>query len=468
MLLHHGGTDTRAHAMHPPHTSGDPPAVASRGAILKMSMSVVMCGLVGLLSVPKLAAGVSVTTLEAQASAHRDDHGTAVRAPRVVVHAVQSNHEPRALNTARTTHISPPQPSAQQSQHTALRKVRRAAKETPATNTVRPTDGASEQPPHQPDGAVVANDTQPTLVMVEGPATDQGPAQLFAGWRIGVAALGVGVGSVVEGVLGFGCSMVWLAVLNHFAPVPTTVAVLKPITIFMNLGVLWNCWRAATPRDVLPIALTAPVGVLLGFVAVTTLPPAAITGLLGVFILLYVYNNIKQNAKAARSAKPSTPTKSLTPIPMVTTPAVDAVVATVTTTTLPSLPAEPPGYVVTAVVGLTAGCLTSAFSTGGPPLLIYARESGWESEPSRFRANLQLAFMSMNVLTISLYIHGGRITQESLGVTLMLIPAAYVGLVVGNAVSTRVNKQQFSFLVLAGLGIIGTMYALRGLQYALS
>jgi hypothetical protein len=110
-------------------------------------------------------------------------------------------------------------------------------------------------------------------------------ASAFAGWKLGVALLGVAVGSVVEGILGFGCSMVWLAVLSQFASVVTVVAILKPLTILMNLAILKSCWRAATPRGVLHVALMAPFGVVAGFVMVTSLPTPMVIGLLGVFIL---------------------------------------------------------------------------------------------------------------------------------------------------------------------------------------
>jgi uncharacterized membrane protein YfcA len=113
-------------------------------------------------------------------------------------------------------------------------------------------------------------------------------------------------------------------------------------------------------------------------------------------------------------------------------------------------------------VGLTAGCLTSAFSSGGPPLLVYARESGWESEPARFRANLQIAFMSMNVLTISLYAWRGLLTTSTLWVTMSLLPGAAVGVMLGTVAAGYVNKEQFRVLVLAGLTVIGVVYTVRG------
>ena len=66
------------------------------------------------------------------------------------------------------------------------------------------------------------------------------------------------------------------------------VAIVKPFTIGMNTIILSSCWRSATPHDLAPLALSAPVGVLAGFVLVTTLPAAVVKGILGTVVLVCV------------------------------------------------------------------------------------------------------------------------------------------------------------------------------------
>mmetsp|Transcript_11058 Transcript_11058/g.32797 ORF Transcript_11058/g.32797 Transcript_11058/m.32797 type:complete len:124 (+) Transcript_11058:484-855(+) len=119
---------------------------------------------------------------------------------------------------------------------------------------------------------------------------------------------------------------------------------------------------------------------------------------------------------------------------------------------------------VTLAAGFFGGCLTAAFGTGGPPILVSARESGWESQPDKFRANLQLIFFSMNVLAISSQIASGIISAHTLKSTVWLVPALVSGAFTGSKLAPRVPRDKFRILVVNGLRIMGVLFILKAIH----
>ena len=148
----------------------------------------------------------------------------------------------------------------------------------------------------------------------------------------------------------------WAAIPLHVAhPVAFTAAVIHPIGTMMNVIILASCWRSATPSDAAPLAAAIPVGLVFGMWAVTALSPPIINGVLGLLLLGYGFSRLREmgmgtTGAAGRGHSPISIRESLAG------KAATSVVATPTA----------------AACGFTAGALTSAFGTGGLPLLVFA------------------------------------------------------------------------------------------------
>ena len=108
--------------------------------------------------------------------------------------------------------------------------------------------------------------------------------------------------------------------------------------------------------------------------------------------------------------------------------------------------------------GLVGGALMGAFGTGGPALLIYAKEAGWQKQPELFRANLQLLFFVINVPCCLSQFVEGIITYERCKASCCLLPALLFGGQIGGMLAKRVSRDKFQILVVNGLRIIGLMF----------
>lgn len=103
------------------------------------------------------------------------------------------------------------------------------------------------------------------------------------------AALAVFAGSIVEGILGFGCSLVWMSFFPLFTTVPDAVGVLQPMHIALNLILLASIWNQCTPNELKPLAITVPFGIVFGLWIVTSWSSDAIDCVLGIFLIVYTF-----------------------------------------------------------------------------------------------------------------------------------------------------------------------------------
>jgi len=342
------------------------------------------------------------------------------------------------------------------------------------------------------------------------------------------AALAVFAGSVVEGILGFGCSLVWMSFFPLFTTVPDAVGVLQPMHIALNMILLASIWKKSTPHELKPLAMTVPFGILFGLWIVTSWSPEAIDIVLGIFLIVYTFlkndgeghgdhddseEDVSSNSKTlmrksssnleldpldeirfgeekkddcAQSSLPavkemphheiSSPLthrypihaaeEGASPLPNLSTVRTNQRLNHNNKKT-PKLKAVPSSTIdmlrnPTAIcAGLVGGALMGAFGTGGPAFLIFAKEAGWEKNPERFRANMQLLFFVINAACVFSQFEEEIITYERCKASVCLSPALLAGGQVGRILAKKVSKDKFQILVVNGLRIMGLMFLIE-------
>jgi uncharacterized membrane protein YfcA len=95
--------------------------------------------------------------------------------------------------------------------------------------------------------------------------------------------------------------------------------------------------------------------------------------------------------------------------------------------------------------GFAAGCLSGAYNTPGPPVVVYSSLRQWPKD--EFRAVLQ-AFFSLNaLLVVASHAIAHRLTTEVLTFYSFAAPALLLGVLAGSRVDSRVNKDRFRTIV---------------------
>ena len=319
-------------------------------------------------------------------------------------------------------------------------------------------------------------------------------------WHLGVASTVIACGATVESVLGFGCNIVWMGFFPLFATVKESVGVHQPLGLGLNVLILCKTWRHCRPSELKPLVFTVPPGIGVGLWVVTSWPVKLINALLGIFLLGYTFLGNRDKTKSdddmikdeksdasmhdKRTDFGELPSSEPLPQSMdyadieeqySDDPDCEAAEAELTRPLPQSTDTRNSSMDLQkerrlgpianmalspqkAAAGFFGGCLTSAFGTGGPAILVYARESGWQSHPDMFRANLQLIFFLMHVLAITSMIYGGVVTAETAKASAALYPSVIAGGLAGSLLAARIPKDVFQRLVINGLRVMGALF----------
>lgn len=105
------------------------------------------------------------------------------------------------------------------------------------------------------------------------------------------------------------------------------------------------------------------------------------------------------------------------------------------------------------VFGLAAGFLSGAYSTGGPPYVIYGTSQRWT--PAEFKVNIQSAFVIGSLFVIGGHFVAGRVTPQVWTTLALSVPAALIALLVGFRLETRISPSRMRRLVLIVLLVLG-------------
>jgi len=339
------------------------------------------------------------------------------------------------------------------------------------------------------------------------------------------ATLAVFAGSIVEAILGFGCSLVWMSFFPLFTTVPDAVGVLQPMHIALNAILLVSIWKRCTPEALKPLAMTVPFGIVFGLWIVTSWSSNAIDCVLGIFLIVYTFlknDEGEEDTEHSRGAKKTSlhrktsdleldpldeveveeekkddshqmfsPIEEELPHPTPETPPLTHRhatsvadynsnnnnnnnnnkinhahgLATKSKVTKVAGKGETSKNMMrnpTAIcAGLVGGALMGAFGTGGPAFLVFAREAGWQKRPELFRANLQLLFFAINVPVCLSQYAEGIITYERCKASCCLLPALVAGGSFGRVLAKKVPRDKFQILVVNGLRIMGLMFLIE-------
>ncbi len=103
--------------------------------------------------------------------------------------------------------------------------------------------------------------------------------------------------------------------------------------------------------------------------------------------------------------------------------------------------------------GFAAGCLSGAYNTPGPPVIVYGSLRQWPKD--EFRAVLQTFFSINAALIVSSHAVAHRLTTEVLTFYSYAAPALLLGILAGSRVDSRVNKDRFRTIVTVMILVLG-------------
>lgn len=225
----------------------------------------------------------------------------------------------------------------------------------------------------------------------------------------------------VQGLAGFGSALIMVPLLVLFMEPREVVPLALVHGTFLNTVLFLTRVRDARMGKVVPLFVTATIGLPLGTILLITVGSDALKMAIGAVILLSSALML-----LLRSGSKST------------------------------------GLFGTALVGLTSGILNGAISMSGPPVILAFQREGMAKE--EFRANLSGFFLALNLVTLLMFAFTGVLTTGVWGLSLLLLAPTALGLALGMAAARRFKEGHFRTMVLMVAGVSGLLSLVSGFR----
>jgi uncharacterized membrane protein YfcA len=226
--------------------------------------------------------------------------------------------------------------------------------------------------------------------------------------------------AIVRGYSGFGFSLLTVTALSLVLPPSQIVPSIFMLEIAASIHLLPGIWKDVHWRSILPLLIGCLVGTPFGVWFLANVPAAPMQVALGVVVL--VFTILLWRGFAMKTM---------------------------------------PGTMASVTTGAASGLLNGAFSTGGPPVILFYFASPAGNIAGR--ASIIAYFLGTDMMALPMLAHEGLVTWDSLLRALMFLPALLAGVWVGSRGFKGADPAVFRKWVLALLGLLAVISAVQGI-----
>lgn len=212
----------------------------------------------------------------------------------------------------------------------------------------------------------------------------------------------------LEGITGFGCTVLALPFCTMLVGIKTAVPTLVILAWLLSLYVIIIDFKKIVWRQYLKILIFVLLGLPIGIVLFSRLPEQLLKIILGVFMIAVAIRGIYISFRS------------------------NAIVKKV------------PQFILNICLFL-GGIVHGAFGSGGPFVVIYATEK--LPDKSNFRATLCTLWFTLNTIIIIEDISSAVITVSVIKLLLVSIPFLAVGMIAGNIAHGKINEKLFTKMI---------------------
>jgi uncharacterized membrane protein YfcA len=237
-------------------------------------------------------------------------------------------------------------------------------------------------------------------------------------------ALIVAVAVTISTAVGFGSTLIIVAVGSLLMPVQSVLFRIMPLTTALSLYIVLRNPRAVDMRLLLTRILPATaLGMPVGLYAFDALPPAVLERVFAASVFLLAALELVAMARAN--------------------------VADVRPLSLPA----------SLALLFMGGVAHGAFATGGPPVVYVCART--IRDKTVFRATLSALWLPLSGVLLATYVAKGHVTTATLRDSVPLLPGLVVGIVLGEFLHGRVPERVFRFVVFATLLVVAVVIGVR-------
>ena len=226
----------------------------------------------------------------------------------------------------------------------------------------------------------------------------------------------------VEGIAGFGSTVMALPFVTMLVGIDKAVPMLSSLNILLAIFIISRSWRHFVWKEYFFIVLHVGLGVPVGLFMMDCLPK---NGLIAILVGFMFFVGIRGLIGALRQKEAAI------------------------------VPAVKKSFLFRGILFL-GGIIQGAFSSGGPVVVMYASRA--LPEKSRFRATLTSLWLTTNSLMVTKWTLSGTVWTPQLGkMILCALPFVAGGMILGDFLHHKADQKKFTLLVYTVLIIAGCM-----------
>lgn len=257
--------------------------------------------------------------------------------------------------------------------------------------------------------------------------------------ELGLLAVVVFAGFTVEATLGFGATVVAVALASMFMPIERVLPSFVPLNMVLSATLAYRGRHELDLKLLFGrIAPAVAVGMPLGMWLFGRAPEAWLKLGFGVFIVGLGAIELAKRPPPARS-----PDDGASEVQAAR-----------------ELPAP-----IAAVLLALGGVAHGAYGTGGP-MVVYVMGRRLAASKATFRSTLSLLWLVLNVVLVGSFVVRGRVGRESITTTILLAPSLLAGLWAGQRLHDRIGLGAFRVAVFVGLVVAGSVLVVRNASAA--
>lgn len=225
---------------------------------------------------------------------------------------------------------------------------------------------------------------------------------------------------LIEGIIGFGGTLLALPLISNVVSMKTSVDVLVIVVLFASTWVSIRDRKYIDLSALKHILLFMFPGLPIGMWLFTALPEKPLKVALGIFMIFVGFKGLYVLFKKRPSSKGPAPSKLLMSLSL-----------------------------------FLGGVIHGAFTCGGPFVVIYAKQN--IPDKTRFRATLCTLWAILNAIMLVISLLGHQISQETVILSIWTLPFMVVALWLANLLHHKIKAEVFTHIVnvaLIGSGIL--------------
>lgn len=225
----------------------------------------------------------------------------------------------------------------------------------------------------------------------------------------------------IQGVTGFGCAVLAMPFCILLTGIDTARPVLTVLALLLDVYLLVVSWKHVDWRQYLLILAFVLPGLPVGMVAYNILPRTTLMHILAIFMVVVGVQGLLTQFRPGRGT-----------------------------------PRTWPAWLLDSLLFI-GGAMQGAFTTGGPPVIIYATQK--LKDKSSFRTTLVAIWTTLNVFIIADIVVRHKLAGVPGKLVLTSLPFLALGALLGNIAHHRISGERFTqFIYVVLLVSAGFMF----------